>query len=85
MCIARAWERPAAGTGYSVVVPAPVIRPMSSDSVNHSAPSGPGVKPAGRLDAVRIGYSPTGIIAIQRFPGEAYFEASRHIRSSSIG
>jgi hypothetical protein len=49
----------AVGIGYSVMVPAVLIRPilLPSNSVNQSAPSGPAVMPPGSLEAVGIGYS----------------------------
>ena len=49
------------GSGYSVIVPPVVIRPIlwPFSSVNHRAPSGPTVIPAGRLTGVGTGNSVT--------------------------
>jgi len=46
----------AVGTGYSVITPAVVMRPIlfPAYSVNHSAPSGPAVIPPGLLDVLRL-------------------------------
>src|ERR1051326_4071937 len=46
------------GTGYSVMTPAMVIRPILStfDSVNQSAPSDPAVMPKAPLEGVGMGY-----------------------------
>lgn len=50
---------PGSGMAYSMMVPAVVIRPilLPLPSVNHNAPSGPAVMPAGELFAVGTGYS----------------------------
>jgi hypothetical protein len=49
----------ALGTGYSVITPAVVMRPilLPPYSVNQSAPSGPAVIDCGSLLAVGTGYS----------------------------
>ncbi len=64
---------PALGSGYSVMTPAGVMRPIRFPkySVNQRLPSGPFVIPMGPLSAVGIGYSvmtPAGVMRPILFP-----------------
>src|SRR5690242_10923887 len=56
---------PGVGIGISLMLPDVVTRPtllaVTSDSVNHSAPSGPGVMTAGRLLGVGTGNVPVTV------------------------
>ena len=56
------------GTGYSVMVPKTVMRPMllPLDSANHSAPSGPSAIPIGAAPAVGTAYSAIAPLVLMR-------------------
>jgi hypothetical protein len=62
----------AVGTGYSVITPAVVMRPIllaEENSVNHTAPSGPAVIPQGALSKVGTLYSPMAACCADELAG----------------
>jgi hypothetical protein len=52
------------GKGYSVMIPADVIRPTVLNSVNQTAPSGPAVIPPGEEKVVGVGNSASSLFAV---------------------